>query len=231
LSAGNKNATLTIFSSDNETPVATVYLTGSAEFAPLTKIDVNPQTMKLIKGRCINFTATGYDQNFSVINVTVEWSVSNESVGIINSTTGYFTALNPGFAIITASNGSIKGKANVTVYEVNITGFEAADGTTGSNFQANVTLKQNGTSEWYVVIVSGVNNVTGYPIAGTGVVRLNSESVTVPILLYVPPTADEGIYELFVDVWIYDHVWIYDYLNLRSPVAVEPLTVNISSSG
>ena len=62
------------------------------------------------------FNATVHDQSGTEMsNVVVTWASSNETVGLINGTTGLFTAIAAGETTITAENGTVAGTVGVTV--------------------------------------------------------------------------------------------------------------------
>lgn len=54
------------------------------------------------------------------------------------------------------------------------------------------------------MVVSGVNSA-GYPLAGTGLLKLGYDSVTVPVWISIPSEAETGDYSLYADV--YDTDW------------------------
>ncbi len=80
----------------------------------LTSIIVSSPTTPLAVGGTHQFTAIKKDQNGNIINATVAWSSSNMTVGIIDAT-GTFTAKGPGSTSVNATNGLVKGTANVVV--------------------------------------------------------------------------------------------------------------------
>jgi parallel beta-helix repeat protein len=91
--------------------------TGSAGTPEVARIDVTPAAAEMAQGSMQRYTATAYDASDSIIpGVAFSWACSNESVGTVNET-GYFTALAPGFATISAGiPGSVVfGTADVTV--------------------------------------------------------------------------------------------------------------------
>ncbi len=85
----------------------------------LTTITVTPATAVLFEGDTQNFTAAPKDQFGNAFQAIVTWTSNNTAVGIINATTGVFTALAPGTTIINATNvtanGTVVGNATVTV--------------------------------------------------------------------------------------------------------------------
>ncbi len=80
----------------------------------LTSIVVSPSAVTLTKGSTQLFTAQPKDQFGNPISATITWSSSNPTVGTITQG-GLFTALSAGSTTITASNGSVRGTASVTV--------------------------------------------------------------------------------------------------------------------
>nr|HPM62612.1 Ig-like domain-containing protein [Methanoregulaceae archaeon] len=76
--------------------------TGSAGMPEVSQIDVTPATAEATPGSMQRCIATAYDVSGSAISGMVfSWACSNESVGTVNET-GYFTALAPGSAVISA---------------------------------------------------------------------------------------------------------------------------------
>jgi|GEM_PF-5462690 len=70
----------------------------------------------VVAGSNTTFPATTLDQYSNPITVILTWGSTNLTVGTINTSTGIFTAnTTTGTTIITASNGSKYGSANVTV--------------------------------------------------------------------------------------------------------------------
>jgi uncharacterized membrane protein len=117
-------------------------------------------------------------------------------------------------------------RTTTKVSPINMTGFEVQDGKLGSDLEANVTMKNEGDSEeWFIVTVTGLHETTGYPLVGTGVLRLDvGEEITIPLLVYIPASADEGNYKLFANVWKYD-----DYPDLTKTVYVGPEVAEVTS--
>ena len=84
----------------------------------LVTIEVSPSTVTLKVNDTQQFTATAYDQfSDEMPNVTVTWSVSNDIVGTVNETTGFFEATAAGSTFVTATAGNVTGSAEVTVTE------------------------------------------------------------------------------------------------------------------
>ncbi len=80
----------------------------------LTSITVSPSTATLARGSTLTLTAQPKDQFGNPVSATITWSSSNTAVGTITQN-GLFTALSAGSTTITASNGSVRGTASVTV--------------------------------------------------------------------------------------------------------------------
>lgn len=91
-------------------------------------------------------------------------------------------------------------------HNLSITSFETpSTAVQGNILKTNVSITKTTSFEaWYTVVVSGVNNA-GYPLAGTGLVKLGHDSVTVPVWISIPPGAETGNYSLYADV--YDTDW------------------------
>jgi hypothetical protein len=207
----------------NNTEIITVLVV--EEEPVLTEIVVLPASVILNVGDTQQFTAQGYDQRGNPMpGIEFTWESSDAAVGTVNET-GFFEALALGSAMVNATNDTIVGSAIVTVSAIKITEFRVTDGPRGSDLGVSVNISNAGTSaEWFIVKVTGVHQTTGYPLVGTGVVRLAAEEeVTIPLLVYVPASADAGSYNLFADVWIYD-----DYPDLDKAVHVGPQVATVS---
>jgi hypothetical protein len=211
----------------NNTVDISLEVTAPTELPVLEAIVVLPVSVILNNGNTQQFTAQGYDQfGNEMTGIAFDWSSGDETVGTVNET-GFFEALTVGSTVVNATNGTIVGSASVTVSPINITVFEVSDGTLGSDLEANVTIRNEGTSEeWFIVKVTGVHETTGYPLVGTGVVRLDvAEEIAIPLLVYIPASADEGSYNLYADVWIYD-----EYPDLDKAVYAGPEVATVTSS-
>ena len=81
-----------------------------------------------------------------------------------------------------------------------------ATGTCGTSIDAAVNITNTGTETlWFVVSVSGAETTTGYPLVGTGTVRLAAgDSINVPLKIVVPGSADTGDYTLIPVVYKLD---------------------------
>ncbi len=103
--------------------------------------------------------------------------------------------------------GADDGYLHAFSYSVaNISSFtiESDSSEKGHSFTArlNITTSSDAVNEWYVAVVSGVND-EGSSLAGIGTVYLNSnETVSnMPVLVHVPSTASEGLYKLYAAVY------------------------------
>jgi hypothetical protein len=88
---------------------------------------------------------------------------------------------------------------------LSITAFETPSTVAqGDYLKMNVNITKTASFEaWYTVVVSGVNN-DGYPLAGTSLVKLACDFVTVPVWIGIPPEAETGEYNLYADVYSAD---------------------------
>jgi hypothetical protein len=88
---------------------------------------------------------------------------------------------------------------------LSITAFETPSTVAqGDYLKMDVNITKTASFEdWYTVVVSGVNE-NGYPLAGTSLVKLACDSVTVPVWIGIPPEAETGDYNLYADVYIAD---------------------------
>ena len=89
-----------------------VYGTAAGSTAPvLTSISVSPATASIAAGASQQLTAQGKDQNGSNFAVTPTWTTTGGTV----SSAGVFSAATAGTYTLTATSGSVKGSATVTV--------------------------------------------------------------------------------------------------------------------
>ena len=96
-----------------ETEPAFTY--GMPQMLPVvTTIVVTPPVADLMVGETVQFTATAYDQNGAAMGgVAFAWTSGNETVGTVAD--GIFSARYQGTSEISATAGSIRGTAQVTV--------------------------------------------------------------------------------------------------------------------
>ena len=83
---------------------------------PASRIEVEPSSAKLTSvGATEQLTATVYDANDDIIpGATVAWSSSDSTVATV-SARGQVTAVSGGSTMITATSGSVNGRASITV--------------------------------------------------------------------------------------------------------------------
>jgi hypothetical protein len=88
---------------------------------------------------------------------------------------------------------------------LSITSFETPSTVAqGDYLKMDVNITKTASFEdWYTVVVSGVNE-NGYPLAGTSLVKLACDFVTVPVWIGIPPEAETGEYNLYADVYTAD---------------------------
>ena len=101
----------------------------------LASIEVAPTTATLYIGDTQQFTATAYDQyGVEMPDIIFTWASSDENVGTIDAAAGLFTALVPGTTVVTATNGTVSGTAEVTVtYVPELTTIEVSPETVTLN--------------------------------------------------------------------------------------------------
>ena len=103
---GSPNSNLYLFIYEPGAPVEPV----------LDHITVTPSTATLAIDETEQFIATCYDQNGDeMIDIEIKWICSDEDVGTIDESSGFFTAKAAGTATVTASADGIAGTATVTV--------------------------------------------------------------------------------------------------------------------
>ena len=198
---------------ENATYILTVKNTGTEMDNYTLSITYNETTAWLNRTSITNL-APGDTQNV-LLNV----SSLTPGIFVVNVTVNSTTDPNSTDTISTAT----------IVLPINITAF-AVDSTVkrSHTLNASVTIRNEGSSAINVtVVVSGLQNETGYPIVGTGVlVNLGaSQEITLPVLVYVPATADIGNYTLFADAWLYE-----DYPDVTKAIGRGPEVTSVTSS-
>jgi len=83
----------------------------------LTRIAVTPTTASVLVGQTAVFTAGGWDRDGNPVPLTVtNWSSTIGQIVALNSTSARFEApTQPGSGVVSATQGTIRGSANVTV--------------------------------------------------------------------------------------------------------------------
>jgi len=137
-------------------PAFTYDLPETAPF--VATIAVTPSYAELVVGETVQFTATAYDQNGTVMDgVGFTWTSGNETIGTV-TTDGIFSARYNGTSEVSASIGLISGTAQVTVTLGVTAGPEwnwSTDGWTGWAHTASWTRATGPCSEYGPVVVDG----------------------------------------------------------------------------
>jgi len=114
------------------------------------------------------------------------------------------------------------------VSPINITAFDVDSiAKRGHTLNASITIRNEGSSAIDVtVVVSGLQNETGYSVVGTGVLANigAGQEMTLPVLVYVPATTDTGKYRLFADIWLYE-----DYPDVTKAITRGPEVTSVTS--
>jgi hypothetical protein len=72
----------------------------------------------------------------------------------------------------------------------------------GELIRINLTAYNNESGKWVVVVISGTQKSTGYPLAGVATLYISyKETISLPVLLPVPPNAESGDYLLYADIY------------------------------
>lgn len=149
---------------------------GNAATAVARTVNVNPvpvlntitvPTVPAITGTTQTFTAATIDQFGNPIAAPVTFTSSNPAVGTINPTTGVFTAVGSGTAIITATSGAIIGTTIATVQPVVATAaISPANPTVGVG---GVTLQFNApvTDQFGAAVTAPVTFSSSNPLVAT----------------------------------------------------------------
>ena len=136
------------------------------------------------------------------VNVTANSTGDTTQIAYVNTTT-------------------IVSPINITAFTANLTAKR------GNTLNASITIRNEGSSAINVtVVVSGLQNETGYPVVGTGVLANigAGQEMTLPVLVYVPATADTGNYTLFADIWLYK-----DYPDVTKAIKSGPGVTSVTS--
>jgi len=179
----------------------------------------------------LNVTVTDPEPSSGIKSVTVDLSALGgpsakemtkiAGTNIYTTTTTAAKGTPPGTYHLTVNAtdkaGNFNNTVNITLVveapKAEITEFTVTPATQsrGKTFTASITVNSTeATAKWYKLIVSGVDNGTGYPLAGTGVIRLGAEEEeqTAPVLVYVPfgasPTTATYKYNLYAVLYDYE---------------------------
>jgi hypothetical protein len=158
--AASKVGTATITATNGTNGTVSGNTTVTVTAGSLAAITVLPSAPTLLVGATQTFTAAGADAAGNAVSITPAWSSSNTTVGTINSTTGVFTAVAAGTALVNATAQNITGSATVTVVTVIVNGAIAGTVTNGSSglpLQGATVTAANATFS-----MSTTTNATGY---------------------------------------------------------------------
>ncbi|MCE5250198.1 Ig-like domain-containing protein [bacterium] len=100
-----------IASSGSVTAVASV--TVSAPLPALGAIAITPGSASVLTGETVQFSATSFDTNNSIMQTSISWSVTG-NIGTIDQN-GLFTATTAGSGSVIASSGTVTAEVPVTV--------------------------------------------------------------------------------------------------------------------
>ncbi len=140
----------------------------------------------------------------TVENLTGPLSGMSFDVLIDNMTAGntyvnVHTTQNPG--------GEIRGQIRLIEELAEIKEFKVGNGNRAGSILANATITNLDIEPHnFVVVIGGVNSSTGFPLVGTGTVRLEAnQTIRVPVLISVPASTQPGQYELFAGIFPFDN--------------------------
>ena len=164
----------------------------------LTTITVSPATASLAVNGTQMFTATAMEDGIPKANISITWASGNTTVGdvapadaITNESgmaTTTFTAAAEGTAMVTATNDTITGSANVTVSphpsQPNVTSFELTP---------SKTAALNGSTITITVKALNVNNLTDTNFNGMASITVNASKNTSAVTYQPNITFSNGI--------------------------------------
>lgn len=90
----------------------------TATAGPVASVVVSPDPATVVAGKTLSFSASATDAFGNALSPSVSWSSSDESVAMINASSGIATGMVAGSAIITALAGGVSGSASLTVNPV-----------------------------------------------------------------------------------------------------------------
>lgn len=88
-----------------------------------------------------------------------------------------------------------------------IKAFYVGNGNRSGSIKTYVKITNlDDVGHWFVVVIGGIDPLTGYPLVGTGTLYLeaNNTAEKVPVLIPVPAGASVGTYKLYVGIYNYD---------------------------
>ncbi len=135
------------------------------------------------------------------------YTITNIAPGTY-TVTASATGFNPSNATVTVTSGAnavrdFSMQAVQVQVIANITGFRAGNGSRGNWITANVNVTNpSDVPQSYVIVVSGVSP-QGYPLAGTGTLKLaaGESADNVPVLVTISPDTPAGGYSLIAGIW------------------------------
>ena len=98
-----------------------VYSQGEEQEVSITSIKITPADTTVSIGTSFTFNTAAYDTNQTLIDTTFIWSISNDSIGTIDST-GLFTATGAGEGYVIITFDSLGDSAHVTVVDTSVSG-------------------------------------------------------------------------------------------------------------
>ena len=96
-----------------------VYSQGEEQEVSIKSIKITPADTTIDIGASFTFNASAYDSNQNVIDTTFIWSISDTSIGTID-TTGLFTAVGAGEGYVIITLDSLGDSAHVTVVDTSV---------------------------------------------------------------------------------------------------------------
>ncbi len=102
--------------------------------------------------------------------------------------------------------GEIRGQITLVKQLAEIKEFTTGDGNRAGSILANVTITNLDTGvHTFVVVVGGTDPLSGFPLVGTGTVRLDAnQTLRMPVLISVPASTKPGQFDLFAGAFPFD---------------------------
>lgn len=181
---------------------------GTGENAQYTLTINNTGNVTDIYNLTVN-NPSGVNVSIGQDNISVNAGQSS-TVGLtVNSTTiGKFIVNVTAISRANANNSlSVTTTTNVVMAKIVDNSFGVSNGQRSGAIKANVTVRNYDTiGHVFVIVVGGTDPIRGYPIVGTGTVRVNGNKImaNIPILVTIPTSADIGNYPLYVGLYNYD---------------------------
>ncbi len=169
---------------------------------PVESITVSPQMIELKVGESSALTATLFPETSAGLDVT--WSTSNEGIASVDAS-GTVTGITPGYAIVTATCGTVSASCTVTVVPVTAESItlsaESARINVGETTTLSATVLPDNTADKTVVwssadpaiaSVDASGTVTGMT-TGVAVITATCGSVSATCTVTVTPAPAESI--------------------------------------